>query len=254
VVPDDGTSYHLWREELADGASTTVYAVRHPPDTRVRVLHFGAEPQRLDVWCVAHGVAAAIVGGFFVRDPYRALGEVWTAGRPAEHEPVAAPFGPQRACVAQDGDGLRLAPREALADRPRGDLLQAGPLLLEGGQIVFDRDADREGFSTGAGQFDSDITDGRHPRAALGVGPEGVWAVACDGRRTHVDAGLTMSELAGVLWRLGAVSAINLDGGGSTTLVHRGHLLNRPYPAQDQPAPATRPVVTALALSRDGAP
>jgi exopolysaccharide biosynthesis protein len=47
---------------------------------------------------------------------------------------------------------------------------------------------------------------------------------------------------------LGAERAINLDGGGSTTLVHRGHLLNRPYSNQDQPAPQTRRVVTALAL------
>jgi exopolysaccharide biosynthesis protein len=55
-----------------------------------------------------------------------------------------------------------------------------------------------------------------------------------------------MVELAEVLIELGAQSAINLDGGGSTTLVHRGHLLNRPYSSQDQPAPASRPVVTAL--------
>jgi exopolysaccharide biosynthesis protein len=73
-------------------------------------------------------------------------------------------------------------------------------------------------------------------------------AVACDGRRTNVDAGLSMLELAGVMVDLGAERAINLDGGGSTTLVHRGHLLNRPYSIQDQPAPQTRRVVTALAL------
>ena len=72
--------------------------------------------------------------------------------------------------------------------------------------------------------------------------------MACDGRRTNVDAGLSMLELAGVMVDLGAERAINLDGGGSTTLVHRGHLLNRPYSNQDQPAPQTRRVVTALAL------
>lgn len=44
----------------------------------------------------------------------------------------------------------------------------------------------------------------------------------------------------------GAIDAINLDGGGSATLVHRGHLLNRPYSDHDQPAPASRPIVTAL--------
>ena len=130
---------------------------------------------------------------------------------------------------------------------PPGDLLQAGPLLVAAGEVVFDAD-DREGFSAGAGQFDSDITDGRHPRAALGVSGEWLIAVACDGRRSNVDGGLSMPELAEVMVELGAESAINLDGGGSTTLVHRGHLLNRPYSSQDQPAPASRRVVSALAF------
>ena len=139
----------------------------------------------------------------------------------------------------------------ALADAPeppRGDLVQAGPLLVADGAVVFAEGEDREGFSEGAGQFDSDITDGRHPRAALGVAGDEVIAVACDGRRSGVDAGLTMLELATVLLELGAESAINLDGGGSTTLVHKGHLLNRPYSSQDQPAPESRPIVSALAF------
>jgi exopolysaccharide biosynthesis protein len=105
-----------------------------------------------------------------------------------------------------------------------------------------------EGFSAGAEQFDSDITQERHPRAALGLSEDALVAVACDARRSRVDAGLSMVELASVLVALGARHAINLDGGGSTTLVHRGHLLNRPYSTQDQPAPQSRRVVTALAF------
>jgi exopolysaccharide biosynthesis protein len=119
------------------------------------------------------------------------------------------------------------------------------------GATVFDPDEDREGFSAGAGQFDSDITDGRYPRAALGVAEGWLVAVACDGRRSNVDGGLTMLELAQVMVELGAESAINLDGGGSTTLVHRGHLLNRPYSTQDQPAPASRTVVSALTFETE---
>jgi exopolysaccharide biosynthesis protein len=55
-----------------------------------------------------------------------------------------------------------------------------------------------------------------------------------------------LAELARLLISFGARDAINLDGGGSTTLVHRGHLLNRPYSDVDQPAPESRAVVTAL--------
>ena len=61
-----------------------------------------------------------------------------------------------------------------------------------------------------------------------------------------------MRELAEVMVELGAESAINLDGGGSTTLVHRGHLLNRPYSSQDQPPPRSWRVVSALAFERRG--
>jgi phosphodiester glycosidase len=245
--------YLLWRHELADGEVTTVYAVRYPKrTTSARVVYF-ARPEHLDVWCRRNGVDDAIVGGFFVRDPYRPLGELWIDGRPLRHEPVAEPYAKRRGSVViHDGD-VRLLERADAPARPPGDLVQAGPLLVADGRIVFDRAADREGFSAGAGQFDSDITDGRYPRAALGVSAGSIVAVACDGRRSNVDGGLSMLELAEVMVELGAVSAINLDGGGSTTLVHRGHLLNRPYSSQDQPAPASRKVVTALAFETQGA-
>jgi phosphodiester glycosidase len=242
----DGIEYQLWRHSLDDGQATTVYAIRHPAKkTRVRVVHFPLT-ERLDVWCVKNQRPEAVVGGFFLRDPYRPLGELWVDGRAIEHEPVSADYGSRRACVVCNGGGVRLAAREDEPKRPEGDLLQAGPLLVQDGKVVFDGKADVEGFSAGCGQFDSDITDGRYPRAALGISNDTLIAVACDGRRSNVDAGLTMAELANVMVELGAESAINLDGGGSTTLVHRGHLLNRPYPDQDLPAPVTRCIVSAL--------
>ena len=250
----DGIDYLLWRQPLEDGETTTVYAVRCPAaGARVRVVFF-AHPQRLDVWCRSAEVEEAVVGGFFVRDPYRPLGEVWAGGRAVRHEPVPDAYAARRACVVSDGDGaIQIVARASAPERPGGDLLQAGPLLVADGVIAFDPEADHEGFSAAAEQFDSDITQDRHPRAALGLGDGTLILVACDGRRTNVDAGLSMLELAGVMVDLGAERAINLDGGGSTTLVHRGHLLNRPYSSQDQPAPQTRRVVTALALEPAGA-
>jgi hypothetical protein len=240
----EGIAYELTRVRLSDGRETTVYLVRHPlATTRVHVKWF-AEPRRLDEWCAAHGHPEAIVAGFFLRDPYRPLGEVRIDGDPIPHEPTALPWGPERGCVHVDG-AVRIARRRELADQPRGDLLQAGPLLVSGGRSLIDGE-DREGFTAGAAQFDSDITVGRHPRCALGLGDGELLAVCCDGRRSGVDGGLSLAELARLLISFGASEAINLDGGGSATLVHRQHLLNRPYSHQDQPAPESRPVVTAL--------
>jgi hypothetical protein len=241
---DDGRAYELSRVRTSGGEETTVYLVRHPvARTRVSVTCF-TPPERLDHWCAANGHAEAMVAGFFLRDPYRPLGEVRIAGALVPHEPVAAPWQSSRGCVHVEGE-LRLAPRGEIAPEPPGDLVQAGPLLVRDGRAVVD-DGDREGFAAGSGQFDSDITRGRYPRCALGLGDGELLAVCCDGRRSGVDAGLELGELARVMLSFGAREAINLDGGGSATLVHRGHLLNRPYSSHDQPAPESRPVVTAL--------
>jgi hypothetical protein len=246
AAPADGIAYSLRRHQLADGERTTIYTVRHPLDASRPRLRLFRQPRRLDHWCSRHGHKEAIVGGFYLRDPFRPLGELVAGGRPLASEPFAAPYGPRRAALHATDDGVRIAARRALGPVADGDLVQAGPMLVSGGRIVFDRETDHEGFSAAAGQFDSDITDGRHPRAAIGMSDRELYLVTCDGRRSGVDAGLTLDELAAYLLALGCRDAMNLDGGGSTTLVHRGHLLNRPYSEQDQPAPASRPIVSAI--------
>lgn len=236
--------YELLRFRTRDGDETTVYLVRHPvARTRVSVACF-TPPERLDHWCVASGHQEAMVAGFFLREPHRPLGEVRIDGVPVPHEPVPEPWRAARACVHVDGT-VRLTARGELAAEPTGDLVQAGPLLVRDGHVCVE-DGDHEGFSTASAQFDSDITAGRYPRCALGIGDGELLAVCCDGRRSGVDAGLELGELARLMLSFGARDAINLDGGGSATLVHRGHLLNRPYANTDQPAPESRPVVTAL--------
>ncbi len=240
----DGRTYELARVRLRDALETTVYVVRHPLETTsVRVVHF-PEPSRLDLWCGSEGHPEAIVAGFFLREPWRPLGELQLSGRPVPAEPIPSQWASKRACVHIDGE-VRLARREDLPAEPPGDLVQAGPMLVSDGRSLVDGD-DLEGFSAGAEQFDSDITQGRHPRCALGMNDRELMAVACDGRRSGVDGGLTLDELARLLIAFDAEEAINLDGGGSATLVHRGHLLNRPYSDQDQPAPESRPIVSAL--------
>src|SRR5262245_35506633 len=127
----DGIEYLLWRRALADGEVTTLYAVRYPAhSTRARVVYF-PRPRRLDVWCRRNGVEEAVVAGFFLRDPYRPLGELWIDGRPAPHEPITAPYAARRASVVIDDGGVRLVERGAAPARPPGDLVQAGPLRSE---------------------------------------------------------------------------------------------------------------------------
>src|SRR5262249_12901259 len=85
-----------------------------------------------------------------------------------------------------------------------------GPWLVRGGQIAVDADDAR--FSR------ADFTDRRHPRTAVGVTADGkLLLVTVDGR-TAGSRGATLPEMAGIMQRQGAVNAINLDGGGSTTM------------------------------------
>jgi hypothetical protein len=233
---------------LGDGRRTTVHVACHDPErTDVRLVVLAGQA-RLAPWCAAHGVQEAIVGGFFTRPEGLPLGEVRTHGVERRHVPFDAPWQETRTCLHVLGGSARIVPRDALPAAPRGDLLQAGPLLVASGAPVYDRARDPEGFSAGRRQFDSDITDGRHPRAAFGIGPGRLLAVACDGRSRH-DAGLTLAELAGVMAGLGAETAMNLDGGGSTSLVAGGRLRNRPRRDFEDPEPAGRPVSTALVFA-----
>ena len=152
------------------------------------------------------------------------------------------------------GDGaVRIDWRPALPSSPAGDLLEAGPLLVRDGLNVIEGVADPEGFASASQQFDSDITQGRYPRAALGVSDDELIALACDGRSPD-DAGLTLAELADVMTRLGCERAINLDGGGSTSLVFDGVLRNAAREEHGVRIAGGRPVATALTFSLGAAP
>ena len=231
----DGISYELLRIRLGmeERPRSTSCA------TRCRLRRCAScisRPERLDHWCACHGYPEAIVGGFFLSDPYRPLGEVRIDGDPIEHEAVASPWASKRGCVHIDGN-VWIGPREQLADDPAGDLLQVGPLLVSGGRSLIDGE-DREGFSAGAAQFDSDITVGRYPRCALGISKTELLAVCCDGRRSGVDGGLDLGELARLMISFGAEEAINLDGGGSATLVHRSIFSTVPTPSTTSRLPS----------------
>ena len=73
-----------------------------------------------------------------------------------------------------------------------------------------------------------DYVCNRHPRTGIGVTAEGhILLVVVDGRRSE-SIGLEIVEFARLFRRLGAVSAMNLDGGGSSTMVVKGRVVNTP--------------------------
>ncbi len=101
-----------------------------------------------------------------------------------------------------------------------------GPMLLKNGLVQVD--AEREGFG-------AEFSEQKHPRTAIGRTAEGdLLLVAVDGRQETGD-GMTLDELAHLMSRLGCVDAMNLDGGGSTTMNVLGVTVNRPSDGKERP-------------------
>jgi len=99
------------------------------------------------------------------------------------------------------------------------DAIGAGPALVVGGQTRVT--VDEEVF------FGTTIPD-VHPRTAAARTVDGsLILMVIDGRQPG-SRGVNLEELAALLRGVGAVDAVNLDGGGSSTLVVSGSLVNRP--------------------------
>lgn len=69
---------------------------------------------------------------------------------------------------------------------------------------------------------------GDQPRTAVGVIDDNHLVFVVDGRSEGYSAGVTMTELAQIMVGLGATTAYNLDGGGSSTMYFNGGLVNNP--------------------------
>ena len=190
------------------------------------------------------GILAGVNGDFFTPES-RPLGTEVTGGetrgrtsRPGfAWRPGSLPWlGP----VGWDGDSIRLGGWAVDGQSPGTSLqvISGFPALLHDGQVVGDLEVEeRPGFAAQ-----------RHPRTAVGLDPEAsrFWVVVVDGRREGVSEGMTLPELTDLFRALGARSAVNLDGGGSSVMVVRGQPVSRP----SDPA-GERAVVNALLLRRD---
>jgi exopolysaccharide biosynthesis protein len=102
--------------------------------------------------------------------------------------------------------------------------LSFGPALLEDGQVLSGID-DVE-VDTNLGNHS---IQGEQPRTAVGVIDDNhLVFVVVDGRSPGYSAGVTKTGLAEIMQGLGATTAYNLDGGGSSTMVFGGELVNDP--------------------------
>lgn len=124
-------------------------------------------------------------------------------------------------------------------------MLAGGPLLVQQGKVNMTIDKNSPRATT------------RGPHSAVAVDKTGsrVFFVTVDGRQPGVSEGMTLSEFASYLVSIGAYQALNLDGGGSTTMVARQKgnayptLINKP---SDGGQRAVSTILEAVSLAPNG--
>ena len=168
----------------------------------------------------ANDAVFAINGDYY---GFRSTGIVIRNGVVYRDEPARQGLAMYEDGTAQVYDETTTTAEELLADGV-WNTLSFGPAIVESGAVV-DGIEDVE-IDT---NFGNHSIQGEHPRTAVGVIDENHLAfVVVDGRDAGYSRGATLTELAEIMQDLGAETAYNLDGGGSSTLYFNGEVVNQP--------------------------
>lgn len=196
-----------------------------------------------------HGALAAINGSFFDMDKgtpicfLRVGGETVGENTPGKEDSVNRKYYQYATLAINDGK-----PRFVVPDSSRlwenmmtdSNIMTAGPMLISDGSMMPQRD-------------DRSFVTHRHNRTALGRKADGtVLLVVADGRFKHYAEGLSLPELERIMLWMGCSDAINLDGGGSSTMyVQGGHhngIVNYPSDNRRHDHEGQRPVSNAIII------
>src|SRR5262249_17441488 len=153
--------------------------------------------------------------------------------------------------VAEDAEeGARLNVDEQVRDVTTGarvnadGIVSAAPVLLRDGHLAIY--ADTEGVIDSHDlSFGYAWAEQRQPRTMAAIDGQGrLLLVTVAGRQPGVSEGVTIEEGAHLMQQLGAVDALNLDGGGSSAMAVDGVLVNHPSDAAGE-----RPIGDAVIVT-----
>lgn len=185
-----------------------------------------------------YGVIGGINGGYFAGS--KPIGVLRRQGHIDN-----AKFWPQRSAFGwnESGETVFIDGKEvsSISSDRRFDkyteMLQAGPLLLKNGEYADNTENIKE-----------NVLNMRHPRTIVGTdGKRVMWAVI-DGRDNMHSVGTTIEETRKVCKWLGMTTALNLDGGGSSSLWWRGNTFSLPSNSND----TERPIPYGVLIFREG--
>lgn len=133
---------------------------------------------------------------------------------------ASAQSGTDALVIGADGNFRIINESETSADtlvrEGAWQVLTFGPALIKDGQVTVSS-SDEVGRAMTS-----------NPRTAIGQISEGHYLLVVSDGRTKESAGLSLRQLAELMQSLGAQIAYNLDGGGSSTMVFQGRVVNNP--------------------------
>ncbi len=211
------------------GSNQFVAFIEIPADSPRR-LAFCCEEQRTQTSVQArrHNAFAAINGSFFDMQMHNPIcylridGNELGINTPQPSDSIHRKYYQYGTLLLDKGRPVFVVPDSArLAERnlQATDVMTAGPMLVRDGSLVPMR-------------TDKTFVTNRHNRTAVGLRADGtILLVVVDGR-TRQSEGLSLLDFSRLLRYLGCRQALNLDGGGSTTMYVRGYknggLVNHP--------------------------
>lgn len=209
---------HLHRVSSTPNRIHVVLVDLERADLRVRATRSADRKRTVSAFAEKLGCQVAINGDFFSYDGYPTIGlaigggEVWPGSRDGALEGFIA--------VGRD-NRAELSPPAEIVDPPAewmSEVVSGRPLIVDGGVALETTDCGPHFCA-------------RHPRTGVGISADGKTLILAtiDGR-TSLSVGATTKELGGLMAEMGAWRAINLDGGGSTTMyvAAEGGVVNAP--------------------------
>ena len=103
--------------------------------------------------------------------------------------------------------------------RDEEDIVAGVPQLIKNGKIEITWQEEKSSRS---------FVETRHPRTAVAKLRDGKFLMITVDGRSESSGGISLNDLASYLLELGAIDAMNLDGGGSTTMFLDGKIVNYP--------------------------
>ena len=200
-----------WTGTLFDSPQSVSFIRISPEVYGVDILcGEGEQADSTSALCQRHDAIAGINGSYFnmrkltpvtyVKDDGAIVGST-TDGELFRTNGVFLSWADRVAIEAYDTTALDLTPWEAMA---------SGPILIDDGTVI----TYPEGIRGWEGFYNK-----RHPRSLIGTDPDGqIWLVVVDGRSEGHAAGMTTAELSELAGMMRLTDALNLDGGGSSTL------------------------------------